>query len=130
MTVCGLFRRVTDLRLFSFFQMLKAAKAKLKPGQARGKSKHIKLDEDGGAAPDAKASAPVDDGKPVLGEEGKPSTSTSGGKPVFKKKVDNRIRLLIENGVKLRHRTFFVVVGTTSPSPAAALSFRRRVVRV
>ena len=28
-----------------------------------------------------------------------------------RKKVDNRIRVLIENGVTLRHRSFFVIVG-------------------
>ena len=27
------------------------------------------------------------------------------------KKVDNRIRILIENGVQKKHRSFFVVVG-------------------
>jgi len=27
------------------------------------------------------------------------------------KKVDNRIRVLIENGVQKKHRSFFVVVG-------------------
>ena len=30
---------------------------------------------------------------------------------VRKKKVDSRVRTLIENGVKLRHRTMFVIVG-------------------
>jgi N-acetyltransferase 10 len=29
----------------------------------------------------------------------------------IRKKVDNRIRVLIENGMTLRHRTMFVVVG-------------------
>ena len=29
----------------------------------------------------------------------------------FRKKVDNRIRVQIENGVSLQHRTMFVVVG-------------------
>ena len=29
----------------------------------------------------------------------------------MKKKVDNRIRTLIENGVAQRHRSFFVLVG-------------------
>lgn len=29
----------------------------------------------------------------------------------MKKKIDNRIRVMIENGVKLKHRTMFVVVG-------------------
>ena len=28
-----------------------------------------------------------------------------------RKKVDNRIRILVENGVALRHRSMFVVVG-------------------
>ncbi|PKA51042.1 UPF0202 protein [Apostasia shenzhenica] len=32
----------------------------------------------------------------------------------MKKKVDNRIRTLIENGVKLKHRTMFVIVGDKS----------------
>ena len=27
------------------------------------------------------------------------------------KKIDNRIRVLIENGVQQKHRTFFVIVG-------------------
>ena len=27
------------------------------------------------------------------------------------KKIDNRIRVLIENGVQEKHRTFFVIVG-------------------
>lgn len=30
---------------------------------------------------------------------------------MVKKKIDNRIRVMIENGVKLGHRTMFVVVG-------------------
>lgn len=30
---------------------------------------------------------------------------------MVRKKIDNRIRVLIENGVKLGHRTLFVVVG-------------------
>jgi N-acetyltransferase 10 len=29
----------------------------------------------------------------------------------MKKKVDSRIRTLIENGVKMRHRSLFVIVG-------------------
>ena len=29
----------------------------------------------------------------------------------FRKKIDNRIRVQIENGVALQHRTLFVVVG-------------------
>lgn len=30
---------------------------------------------------------------------------------MVKKKIDNRIRLMIENGVKLKYRTMFVIVG-------------------
>lgn len=30
---------------------------------------------------------------------------------MVKKKIDNRIRVLIENGVKLGHRTMFVIIG-------------------
>jgi N-acetyltransferase 10 len=30
---------------------------------------------------------------------------------MVRKKIDNRIRLLIENGVKLGHRTMFAIVG-------------------
>lgn len=30
---------------------------------------------------------------------------------MVKKKIDNRIRVMIENGVKLGHRTMFVIVG-------------------
>lgn len=30
---------------------------------------------------------------------------------MVRKKIDNRIRVLIENGVKLGHRTLFVLVG-------------------
>lgn len=30
---------------------------------------------------------------------------------MVRKKIDNRIRLLIENGVNLGHRTIFVIVG-------------------
>ena len=30
---------------------------------------------------------------------------------MVKKKIDNRIRVMIENGVKLKHRTMFVIVG-------------------
>lgn len=32
----------------------------------------------------------------------------------MRKKVDERIRTLIENGVKLRHRSMFVIVGDKS----------------
>lgn len=30
---------------------------------------------------------------------------------MVKKKIDNRIRVMIENGVKLGHRTMFIIVG-------------------
>lgn len=30
---------------------------------------------------------------------------------MVKKKIDNRIRVMIENGVKMKHRTMFVIVG-------------------
>lgn len=30
---------------------------------------------------------------------------------MVRKKIDNRIRVLIENGVKVGHRTLFVIVG-------------------
>lgn len=30
---------------------------------------------------------------------------------MVKKKIDNRIRVMIENGVKTKHRTLFVIVG-------------------
>jgi hypothetical protein len=30
---------------------------------------------------------------------------------MVKKKIDNRIRVMIENGVKLGHRSMFVIVG-------------------
>jgi N-acetyltransferase 10 len=30
---------------------------------------------------------------------------------MVRKKIDNRIRVLIENGVKLGHRTLFAIVG-------------------
>jgi N-acetyltransferase 10 len=33
---------------------------------------------------------------------------------MVKKKIDNRIRVMIENGVKMKHRTMFVVVGDKS----------------
>ena len=29
----------------------------------------------------------------------------------MRKKVDSRVRTLIENGVKLRHRSLFIIVG-------------------
>lgn len=33
---------------------------------------------------------------------------------VMRKKVDERIRTLIENGVKTRHRSLFVIIGDKS----------------
>ena len=30
---------------------------------------------------------------------------------MVRKKIDNRIRLMIENGIKLGHRSLFVIVG-------------------
>lgn len=30
---------------------------------------------------------------------------------MVKKKIDNRIRVMIENGVKLGHRTMFIIIG-------------------
>jgi hypothetical protein len=30
---------------------------------------------------------------------------------VTKKKIDNRIRIVMENGIRNNHRTFFVIVG-------------------
>lgn len=33
-------------------------------------------------------------------------------KPIMvKKKIDNRIRVMIENGVKLNHRSMFIIIG-------------------
>jgi hypothetical protein len=40
------------------------------------------------------------------------SVADGGNKNKFiKKKVDSRVRTLIENGIKTNHRSFFVVVG-------------------
>ncbi|KAJ8936775.1 hypothetical protein NQ318_008991 [Aromia moschata] len=33
---------------------------------------------------------------------------------MVRKKIDNRLRVLIENGVKLGHRTLFVIIGDKS----------------
>ena len=38
-------------------------------------------------------------------------TQRSSGESMPRKKVDNRIRVLVENGVNLRQRTMFVIVG-------------------
>lgn len=39
---------------------------------------------------------------------------------IRKKKVDARIRTLIENGIKLQHRTMFVIVGELLRTPRTA----------
>lgn len=38
-------------------------------------------------------------------------STTPGRRDIMRKKVDARVRTLIENGVKLRHRSLFVIVG-------------------
>ena len=43
----------------------------------------------------------------------------------MKKKVDNRIRTLIENGVAQRHRSFFVLVGDKGKDQVTTHSTRR-----
>jgi N-acetyltransferase 10 len=40
-----------------------------------------------------------------------------------KKKVDERIRTLIENGVKTRNRSFFVIVGDRGKDQAVNLHY-------
>lgn len=40
-----------------------------------------------------------------------------------RKKVDSRVRTLIENGVKLRHRTMFVVIGDKSKDQVVNLHY-------
>lgn len=40
----------------------------------------------------------------------------------MRKKVDERIRTLIENGVKLRHRSMFVIIGDKSRDQVRYLS--------
>lgn len=42
---------------------------------------------------------------------------------MVKKKVDSRIRTLVENGVKLRHRNLFVVVGKSAHTIMSVVSF-------
>jgi len=54
---------------------------------------------------------------------------------MVKKKIDNRIRVMIENGVKLKHRTMFVIVGDkgrdqVSDNFAANEKFVTRVCRL
>lgn len=41
----------------------------------------------------------------------------------MRKKVDERIRTVIENGVKTRHRSMFVIVGDKSRDQALFRSF-------
>lgn len=53
----------------------------------------------------------------VLGYQGKVDVTLNKIQKYFKmvkKKIDNRIRVLIENGVKLGHRTMFLLVGDKS----------------
>ena len=47
-----------------------------------------------------------------------------------KKKVDSRVRTLIENGVKANHRTFFVVVGDRGKDQIMFLHFMLSKARV
>ena len=42
---------------------------------------------------------------------------------MVKKKIDNRIRLMIENGVKMKHRTMFVIVGDKARDQVKAWKF-------
>ena len=39
------------------------------------------------------------------------------------KKIDNRIRVLIENGVQQKHRTFFVIVGNKAKDQVSYAMF-------
>lgn len=43
---------------------------------------------------------------------------------MVKKKIDNRIRVMIENGVKMKHRTMFVVVGDKARDQVGSFSAR------
>lgn len=40
---------------------------------------------------------------------------------MVKKKIDNRIRVMIENGVKLGHREMFIIVGDKAPDQVPIL---------
>jgi N-acetyltransferase 10 len=40
---------------------------------------------------------------------------------MVRKKIDNRVRVLIENGVTLGHRTLFVVVGDKGRDQVSSL---------
>lgn len=42
---------------------------------------------------------------------------------MVKKKIDNRIRVMIENGVKLGHRTMFLLVGDKSRDQVNCFDF-------
>lgn len=44
---------------------------------------------------------------------------------MVKKKIDNRIRLMIENGVKMKHRTMFVIVGDKGRDQVKACKFQK-----
>lgn len=45
---------------------------------------------------------------------------------MVRKKIDNRVRVLIENGVKLGHRTLFVIVGDKGRDQVINLSGLRK----
>lgn len=40
---------------------------------------------------------------------------------MVKKKIDNRIRVMIENGVKLGHRSMFIIVGDKARDQVSSL---------
>lgn len=44
---------------------------------------------------------------------------------MVRKKIDNRIRVLIENGVKLGHRTIFAIVGDKGRDQVITLNTRK-----
>lgn len=46
------------------------------------------------------------------------------GHNMVKKKIDNRIRVMIENGVQLGHRTMFVIVGDKGRDQVSATDWR------
>jgi hypothetical protein len=47
---------------------------------------------------------------------------------MVKKKIDNRIRVMIENGVKLGHRSMFVIVGDKGRDQVILLIFSSKVI--
>lgn len=51
-------------------------------------------------------------------------------KAVVRKKVDSRVRVLIENGVKLGHRTLFVIVGDSAREQVVNLHYILSMARV